>query len=455
MEGNWAKLVGRKSRDMRRVNRKLRFAERRSRRLRVRTTLKRLDKNVRASLTLVHAVAIESADGTKGRVFDPFCLKVPVVAKWFRAGEAPHRLAWPQNSKQVLTDIRIRAMRYLHRWNGNRREGVERCDKSSILVRSREWRGLAGCLIGARVGPVRLVIKEPLLFLSLVRQPIVQAPTRIIFICVATALVLSRGQERYVHLFTPGGPSVEAWSDEKELAETGARGHGVEKSVRQVMTDKATDNSGTTAEPETMNDITLGVTALRDAQTVRHGYQSSSILPAGNSSSSIVRTGIGGHVGQNDVAHAGIGEAGMQNKGAPNARPEESSFESWVSSSAPTTTMTSDLSSGDGLSDCIAHRVGHDRLNSVQLAGLLRTGWKFIARGDIATARVAFRRAAEACDTDAAFAMGKSYDPTILKTLGGDVNAADIPVAIWWYKKATLLGSGEAADQLALLRGSQ
>ncbi len=421
---------------MRRENRKLRTTERRFRRLHIRATLRRLDKNERASLTLIHTEVMQSVDRTKGRDFDSYCCsKAAVTAKWFVTEEAIQFLAWLESSKQVFTDLRIRAVQYLHRSTGNWRESTGRSDCSGALGRAREWREPAKCLSGA-LRDFRIVIKEPLLFLTLVRRQSLQTPSRVIFICLVTALALSQGQERNVH-WALRGLSVKAWS-------------ASDPPVRQEVTETASENSDATGESVAINNSGPSGTAFDTADSIRRRYQSST--PAENSTSS---TGWAGASAQVDVAVAGISSVGLQNRGAANIRPEEPSFVSWGSSSASRSTMTSDPSSGDGLSDCVAHRVGHDRLTSVQLAVLLRTGWKFIARGDIATARVAFRRAAAACDTDATFAMGKSYDPTTLKTLGGDVNAADIPVAIWWYKKAAQLGSAEAADQLALLLGSQ
>jgi hypothetical protein len=103
-----------------------------------------------------------------------------------------------------------------------------------------------------------------------------------------------------------------------------------------------------------------------------------------------------------------------------------------------------------GLPTCIAMRPANRRLAPAEVANLLRSGKKFMANGKVAEARLVFQKAAEACETDAAFALGAAYDPIFLQRFGMSA-LADIAIARAWYERAKQLGSAEAADQLDLL----
>jgi len=87
-----------------------------------------------------------------------------------------------------------------------------------------------------------------------------------------------------------------------------------------------------------------------------------------------------------------------------------------------------------------------------EIATLLARGRTYLANGDVVSARLAFRRAAEAGDAQAALALGGTFDPMVLKGLGVIGVAVDLAQARNWYQKAAELGSREAPkriDQLA------
>ena len=71
----------------------------------------------------------------------------------------------------------------------------------------------------------------------------------------------------------------------------------------------------------------------------------------------------------------------------------------------------------------------------------MKQGKQFIAAGDVRAARVSFRRGAEAGDSDAAMALGATYDPTLLAALGLSGVGADLAKARTWYEKAENLRS--------------
>ena len=90
-------------------------------------------------------------------------------------------------------------------------------------------------------------------------------------------------------------------------------------------------------------------------------------------------------------------------------------------------------------------------LDAEQIKLLMKRGEQFMGAGDVITARIAFQRAAEAGDAQAAVALGATYDPTVLSKLGVVGISADIAKARSWYEKAEKLGSPDAKQRLELL----
>jgi hypothetical protein len=90
-------------------------------------------------------------------------------------------------------------------------------------------------------------------------------------------------------------------------------------------------------------------------------------------------------------------------------------------------------------------------LDPEEIKLLMKQGEQFIAAGDVVTARIVFRRAAEAGDAGAAVALGVTYDPIVLAKLGVVGLGADVEKARIWYQKAESLGSAEATRRLATL----
>jgi TPR repeat protein len=82
---------------------------------------------------------------------------------------------------------------------------------------------------------------------------------------------------------------------------------------------------------------------------------------------------------------------------------------------------------------------------------LLQQGEQFVASGDLASARLVFRRAAEAGDAAAALALGATYDPVVLAKIGVRGMGADVEKARSWYEKAKDFGSPDAPRRLETL----
>jgi hypothetical protein len=90
-------------------------------------------------------------------------------------------------------------------------------------------------------------------------------------------------------------------------------------------------------------------------------------------------------------------------------------------------------------------------LDPEEIAVLLRRGQDFFANGDLASARLMFRRAAEAGDARAALSLGATFDPNVLGKLPVLGAAPDIAQARTWYRRAAELGSAEASRRIEQL----
>lgn len=86
-----------------------------------------------------------------------------------------------------------------------------------------------------------------------------------------------------------------------------------------------------------------------------------------------------------------------------------------------------------------------------ELALLMKRGQGLIETGDLSGARLLLKRAADAGSARAAFALGATYDPLVLKEIGALGFAPDVASARIWYEKAKELGSREAPRRLELL----
>ncbi len=94
------------------------------------------------------------------------------------------------------------------------------------------------------------------------------------------------------------------------------------------------------------------------------------------------------------------------------------------------------------------------RIANEDLATYLARGRTSLANGDVAAARLALRRAADRGDAQAALALGGTFDPLVLKSLGAIGVAADPDQARDWYRKAAELGSRDAPQRLDQLARS-
>lgn len=89
------------------------------------------------------------------------------------------------------------------------------------------------------------------------------------------------------------------------------------------------------------------------------------------------------------------------------------------------------------------------RLGAGEITMLLNRGKAALTDGDISSARLLLRRAAEAGSAEAALALGSTFDPAVIARLGALGVQADAAKAREWYRKAAALGSNAAAELLA------
>lgn len=94
-------------------------------------------------------------------------------------------------------------------------------------------------------------------------------------------------------------------------------------------------------------------------------------------------------------------------------------------------------------------------VDNAEVAAMIKRGKDILMSGDIVSARLLLRRAADAGSAEAALALGATFDPVVIRRLGVVGMAADVAQARQWYQRAADLGSAAATTQLAKLEQAQ
>jgi hypothetical protein len=118
------------------------------------------------------------------------------------------------------------------------------------------------------------------------------------------------------------------------------------------------------------------------------------------------------------------------------------------------TTLPRRAPSAEAESPAVPPAAAPPGIDREDIATLLARGRTYLANGDVSAARLAFRRAAENGDAQAALALGGTFDPLVLKSLGAIGVAADPIQARGWYLRAAELGSRDAPQRLEQLAQS-
>lgn len=92
------------------------------------------------------------------------------------------------------------------------------------------------------------------------------------------------------------------------------------------------------------------------------------------------------------------------------------------------------------------------RIDSDELAALLKRAKGLLAIGDITSARLLLERAADAQEPEAALMLAGTYDPQVLGSQDLRSVAPDPATARVWYQKAAELGSADARRRLGQLQ---
>jgi Sel1 repeat len=90
-------------------------------------------------------------------------------------------------------------------------------------------------------------------------------------------------------------------------------------------------------------------------------------------------------------------------------------------------------------------------LDAEEIAALINRGTDSLKSGDLVSARLLLRRAAEAGSASAALMLGTTFDPLVIQQLGAIGVVPDVAQARQWYEKAAELGSDAASQRLAKL----
>jgi hypothetical protein len=90
-------------------------------------------------------------------------------------------------------------------------------------------------------------------------------------------------------------------------------------------------------------------------------------------------------------------------------------------------------------------------LDAEEIATLINRSTDSLKSGDLVSARLLLRRAAEAGSASAALMLGTTFDPLVIQQLGAIGVVPDVAQARQWYEKAAELGSDAASQRLAKL----
>jgi hypothetical protein len=92
------------------------------------------------------------------------------------------------------------------------------------------------------------------------------------------------------------------------------------------------------------------------------------------------------------------------------------------------------------------------KLDEAAIKDLVRSGDRLLARGDVAAARALYERAAALGNAQGALALGATYDPRRLWSLGVFGMVGNKDRARQWYQRAEELGHPEAKARISALR---
>jgi hypothetical protein len=138
-------------------------------------------------------------------------------------------------------------------------------------------------------------------------------------------------------------------------------------------------------------------------------------------------------------------------RGTPNSKPKPALAAGNPTTSEPTSdSRTSTVTAGPALATMATSEAA--QITNDEIMMLLKLGKNFFQSGDLVSARLLFRRAATAGNAEAAFALGRTFDPMIADRMGIIGIKPAIARARQWYESAAELGWPAAQRELARLQ---
>jgi hypothetical protein len=137
-------------------------------------------------------------------------------------------------------------------------------------------------------------------------------------------------------------------------------------------------------------------------------------------------------------------------RGTPNSKPGPMFAAGNPTFEPASDSRTSTVTTGPALATMATSEAG--QLTNDEIMMLLNLGKNFFQNGDLVSARLLFRRAATAGNAEAAFVLGRTFDPVVADRMGIIGIKPDIASARQWYERATELGSPAAPRELARLQ---
>jgi hypothetical protein len=101
--------------------------------------------------------------------------------------------------------------------------------------------------------------------------------------------------------------------------------------------------------------------------------------------------------------------------------------------------------------DAVSQQIPGLSFSPEEVAALVARGDTLVTKGDVASARLFYERAAEAADSGAALRLAESYDPAFLARAHVGGARGDLLAAARWYRRARELGRSEAEVLLKTL----
>jgi hypothetical protein len=136
-------------------------------------------------------------------------------------------------------------------------------------------------------------------------------------------------------------------------------------------------------------------------------------------------------------------------RGTPDSKPKPALAAGNPTTSEPTSDSRT-VTAGPALATRATSEAA--QITNDEITMLLKLGRNFFQNGDLVSARLLFRRAATAGSAEAAFALGRTFDPMIADRMGIIGIKPDIARARQWYESAAELGWPAAQRELARLQ---